>query len=362
MAGDDWTSIREVKQAANGRFAIRCQVEAVRQRLTKTGKPFLELALRDAEDSLTLKVWEDNPVFSTATGLKPGNFIEVVGDWTTGNYGLECKDWGLSLLDEDEVGAVLHGSDSLRQKQTEDWDDIAAFVAGMVDPRLRTLCQWFLDDYGERFRRTAAARDYHHARRGGLVEHVAQMMRTADAICGVYPTLNRDLVLAGVLFHDCGKLWENSFPENGFVMPVQEAGEMLGHITIGLELINRLWRDLMQNEEAEEWKSLEPANEHVRLHLLHLVASHHGEYEFGSPVLPRTPEAMVLHHVDNIDAKLEMMFRGYETSPEVGRNVLERVRPLPARLVKPLAHFHFKPADPDPTETDGDQEAQPRGS
>ena len=347
MAGDDWTSIREVKQAANGRFAIRCQVEAVRQRVTKTGKPYLELALRDAEDAATLKVWEDNPVFPVASALKSGSFIEVVGDWVTGSYGLECKDWGLSLLDNDEVATLLHGSEALRAKQVADWEDIAGFVAGMVDPRLRTLCQWFLDDYGDRFRRTAAARDYHHARRGGLVEHVAQMMRVADAICGVYPTLNRDLVLAGALFHDCGKLWENSFPENSFVMPVQEAGEMLGHITIGLELINRLWRDLMQNEEAENWKSLEPGNEHVRLHLLHLIASHHGEFEFGSPVLPRTPEAMVLHHVDNIDAKLEMMFRGYETSPEVGRNVLERVRPLPARLVKPLAHFHFKPGAPD---------------
>lgn len=352
MANDEWTSIREVKQSGGGRYAVRCQVESRRERLTKTGKPYYELALRDAEDSVSLKVWEDSPAFSLVKALQAGSFVEICGDWSTGTYGVECKDWGVEVLAQDEVAAVLAGSEALQRKQLEDWEAIGEFVRGMVDPRLRTLSQWFLDDFGDRFRRTAAARDYHHARRGGLVEHVAQMMRGADALCGVYPAINRDLVLAGVLFHDAGKLWENCFPENGFVMPVTETGEMLGHITIGMELINRLWRDLMENEEAADWKSLDPANEQVRLHLLHLIASHHGEHAFGSPVLPHTPEAMVLHHVDNIDAKLEMMFRGYESSPEVGRNIFERVRPLPTRLVRPLAHFQF--IEKDVPESTGD--------
>ena len=346
MANDEWMSIREVKQAGGGRTLVRCQVEAVRERVTKSGKPFYEVQLRDAEDSVALKAWEDTNSFAIAASLRAGQFVEVRGDWNVGSYGLECKEWAVRLLDSEAIAGVLAGSEGLRRKQAEDWEDISAFVAGMVDPRLRTLCQWFLDDYGDRFRRTAAARDYHHARRGGLVEHVGQMMRSADAICGVYPTLNRDLVLAGVLFHDAGKLWENSFPENGFIMPFTEPGELLGHITIGMELVNRLWRDLMENEEAAEWKALEPTNDQVRMHLLHLIASHHGEHEFGSPVLPRTPEAIVLHHVDNVDAKLEMMFRGYETSPELGRNILERVRPLPARLVRPLAHFQFVEKEP----------------
>lgn len=338
MANDEWTSIREVKQCGGGNFAIRCQVESRKERLTKTGKPYYDLSLRDAEDSATLKVWADSPVFPAVEALRPGQFIEVVGEWNSGPYGLDCKDWGLSLLDEAGVAAVLAGSEELRQKQSVDWDDIVEFVKSMVDPRLRLLSQWFLDDYGARFRRTAAAREFHHARRGGLVEHVAQMMRSADALCGVYPSLNRDLVLAGVLFHDCGKLWENSFPEQGFLMPFTETGELLGHITIGMELINKFWRDLMENEEAENWKTIEPSNDQVRLHLLHLVASHHGEHEFGSPVLPHTPEAMILHHIDNIDAKLEMMFRGYEVTAEVGRNIFDRVRPLPGRLVRPLPH------------------------
>ena len=110
--------------------------------------------------------------------------------------------------------------------------------------------QLFLAEYGERFRRTAAARVHHHARRGGLVEHVAQMMRTAEAIAGAYPALNRDLLLTAVLFHDSGKLWENALPADGFVMAYDERGEMLGHITIGIELINTLWRKVLALPEA----------------------------------------------------------------------------------------------------------------
>ena len=142
---------------------------------------------------------------------------------------------------------------------------------------------------GDRFRRTAAAKRNHHARRGGLVEHVAQMMRSAAALSPVYAELNRDLLLAGVLFHDCGKLWENTYPEHGFAQILSIHGEMMGHIPLGIELVNKLWRDLMDSPEAAAWADLKPTTEETRLHLLHLIGSHHGEYEFGSPVLPALP-------------------------------------------------------------------------
>jgi 3'-5' exoribonuclease len=169
------------------------------------------------------------------------------------------------------------------------------------------------------------------------------MMRASDALCSVYPDLNRDLLIAGILFHDCGKMWENSYPETGFSQPYNLHGEMLGHIPLGLELVNKLWRDLMDLPEAADWTLLDPNSEHVRLHLLHLVAAHHGQLEYGSPVLPKTPEAIALHHIDNIDAKLEMMFSSYQSSPTLGRNIFERTRPLTTRLVRPLATF---PTDP----------------
>src|SRR5207342_256219 len=103
-------------------------------------------------------------------------------------------------------------------KQANDWTFILQSLAGMTDPRLRALGDSFLAEWGDRFRRTAAARSYHHARRGGLVEHTAQMMRLARAIAPLYPALNLDLLIAGILFHDSGKLWENQLPETGFTM------------------------------------------------------------------------------------------------------------------------------------------------
>ena len=90
------------------------------------------------------------------------------------------------------------------------------------------------------------------------------------AIASAYPVLNRDLLAAGVLFHDCGKLWENQMPAEGFTMPYDEHGELLGHITIGIELVNNLWRKLQQAPEWAAWLPLDPACEDVRMHLLHL--------------------------------------------------------------------------------------------
>ncbi|MCE2693291.1 MAG: HD domain-containing protein [Verrucomicrobiaceae bacterium] len=174
-------------------------------------------------------------------------------------------------------------------------------------------------------------------------EHVAQMIRCAVAIAGVYPTLNRDLMIAGVLFHDCGKLWENAYAESGFTMPYNLTAEMLGHIPLGLELVNKMWRDMLDTPAAAEWTLLEPASETVRLHLLHLVAAHHGTHEFGSPVLPKTPEAIALHHVDNIDAKLEMFRRAYETGKELAPGIIEKFMPWPVNIVAPLPAVNLFP-------------------
>jgi len=241
-------------------------------------------------------------------------------------------------LTDQEKNELLQGPADLRAKQAGDWDFILQTIQTIADPRLRALCEAFLKEWGDRFRRTAAARNYHHARRGGLVEHTAQMMRVAKQIAPLYPELNLDLLLAGILFHDSGKLWENALPENGFVMNYDERGELIGHISIGLELVNSLWRRL-NAENAAAWKDRVPASEDVRLHLLHLIGAHHGEPEFGSPVAPKTPEAMALHYIDNLDARLEMFAAGYATAKPLASRIFDRVRPLPGNLVKSLEKF-----------------------
>lgn len=338
----DLLSIRQIRQATTDSpctAAVHVQVVQATVKPTKSGGEFLELRLTDAGDQLVLRVWGDSPVYGPVKELPAGAFVAVQGEWSSGTYGLEPKNWGLRVLEETERLAVLGGPPELREKQERDYATILTLTESIRDPRLQGLSRLFLEEYGERFRRTGAAREYHHARRGGLVEHVAQMMRTAVAVATVYPGTNTDLLIAGVLFHDCGKLWENCYEREGFTMPHTEVGELMGHIPMGIELVNRLWRKLVESPDAAAWAGISPPAESVRLHLLHLIGAHHGEYQFGSPVLPRTPEAILLHHVDNIDAKLEMLADAYQTSALLAPNIYERRRPLPGNPVRPLAQW-----------------------
>ena len=346
--------------------AVRAQIDQARSKTARSGSPYLEWVLRDSEESMPLRIWDNHPQFTAASQARSGDFIEVTALWNaTERYGLEPKDWQFRLLQAEETEALLAGSGESAQRQQTDWNDITSLVDGMADPRLRLLSQTFLEQFGDRFRRAAGAREYHHARRGGLVEHVAQMMRCADALSRVYQDLNRDLLLTGALFHDCGKMWENCYRERDFTMPYSEPAELLGHITLGIELINKLWRDLLESPAAADWQAQDPPSDHVRLHLLHLIASHHGEHEYGSPVLPKTPEAMALHYIDNLDAKMEMFRRGYQTGQSLADRVIQRVRPLPANLVTPLARIEpssdpSDPSDPsDSSDSSDSSEVQP---
>ena len=302
------SEIRKAAQNGSVQARVHVQVESASAKMTREQKPFCELTLADACDRMTLRVWSDHPEYRSCESLGAGDFIELAGEFNQHQqFGLEARpNWKVRSLNEQERSELLQGPAELRAKQATDWDYLQAAIKKISDPRLRSLGEAFLSEWGDRFRRTAAARSYHHARRGGLLEHTAQMMRLAGAIAPLYPPLNLDLLIAGVLFHDSGKLWENHLPETGFTMGYDERGELIGHISIGLELVNSLWRNLQSPENIDAWKDLVPASEDVRLHLLHLIGAHHGEMELGSPVYPKTPEAMALHYIDNLDARLEM--------------------------------------------------------
>lgn len=332
--------LRDAARSGPTEGRVHLQFLSIREKETQTGKPFYEVVAADSGGKITLRVWNNSPHFADAATWCEGDFYEVSGEFQLHpSFGLDAIQWDLRPLNPEEIEAVLAGTPAIREKQERDYAEIESLVGSMSDPRIRAICGLFLSAFHDRFRRAAAARTYHHARRGGLVEHTAQMMRLADAIAGVYSTMNRDLLLAGALFHDIGKLWENCPEPRGFDIPFDERGELIGHITLGIEMLNALWRKLMASEEAEGWADLAPSNDDVRYHLMHLIASHHGELAFGSPVVPKTPEAYALHYIDNLDAKLEMLFAGYEKGTPLGPNIIERVRPLPGNLIRPLASF-----------------------
>lgn len=318
---------------------VDLQLQSRSIKSTRANKPYLELAFADSTGSFTLKIWEDRPLFQAARDWPDTVMIRLAGKWTQNQYGLDGNDLNARVLETAERALFLTGDPELQEKQHHDWELIVSICASIRDPRLKKIADKFFEKFADNFRRSAAAKRNHHARRGGLVEHVAQMMRAAHALCAVYPSWNRDLLFAGVLFHDCGKLWENSYPKDGFNQIHSLRGEMLGHIPIGIEVVNSLWREMLEDPECSGWLILEPATEDVRLHLLHLIASHHGQYEFGSPTLPRTPEAFALHYIDNIDAKMEMIKDSYSSAALIAPNIHEKTFPLPANLITPLAEF-----------------------
>jgi 3'-5' exoribonuclease len=134
---------------------------------------------------------------------------------------------------------------------------------------------------------------------GGLIEHVVGMTELADRICLLYPALNRDLLLLGVLMHDLGKIREMSWDPT---LAYTDEGQLLGHINIAIELLN-------EKLKVVETRLGRPVDTEDILRLKHMILSHHGTREFGSPVIPMTPEAITLHHIDNIDARLNEFTR-----------------------------------------------------
>ena len=320
---------------------IPVQITALRPGETKTGKPYLDLEIGDGTANEKIKLWSDSPAYAEALRHTPGTFVALDAHFHRNQYGLNLSRPQLRPLTADETAALLEGPAERRAFIDAEIAHITATVDAFTDPRLRLLGQTFLQQYAEKFRRAAAARDYHHARRGGLVEHVVQMMRSAQALRPVYPHLNWDLVLLGVLFHDSGKLWENDYQAEGFLMPHTLVGELMGHIPVGIELANSLWRTL---HERPEFKALtgpghQPPAETVRLHLLHLIASHHGQREYGAPVTPRTAEAWALHYIDNLDAKMEMLRSAFAEKPQIAPGIHERRAPLEGHPVVSLPPY-----------------------
>ena len=325
---------------------VPCQVLKARESVTRAGKPYLELEISDGTATEKFKIWEDNDAYETCHDVQDGDCVKLEALFFRNQFGMNVDRLRLRWLEKQEIADLFSGTPERRAALERDWAEVEACVIAMKDPRLRLLCQTYLAEYGEKFRRAAAARDYHHARRGGLLEHTTQMLRSGMALATAYPKLNWDLVLAGVLFHDCGKLWELDYQPQGFVSPMTTMGELLGHITIGIELVNKLWRGLEANPEFTV--EHQPPREMVREHLLHLIASHHGQKEYGAPVTPRTPEAWMLHHIDNIDAHLEMLSQTYADKAQTAPGIYEYRRPLEGRAIVPLAPWVEKtePAPP----------------
>ncbi len=181
------------------------------------------------------------------------------------------------------------------------FDRLRTMLLKLTNPHLRALVECFLMDEPlmEGLRQAPAGVRNHHAYLGGLLEHVLTMLDAADRLAPLYPELNRDLLLMGIFLHDLGKIRELSYDR---AFGYTDEGQLVGHIDLGVEMLSaKVTRvpDLTG----------EPFPTELLLRLKHMIVSHHGTYEFGSPRLPMTPEAIALHYLDNLDAKIHSFTR-----------------------------------------------------
>ena len=276
---------------------------------TKEGNPFLSLDLGDKSGSIRAKVWSD--VLAKCPGpFTPGDHVAVQGkvDSYKGELQLNVRyintvealrDLGRDLQEYDPellCQATPYDREAL-------WQELRQLAETGIRPPLGPLVLTVLERYREEFLVCPAALRYHHPYLGGLLEHTWFVTRHALASLAIYPELNRDLVLAGTILHDLGKIKELANP------PAPERtvpGHLLGHVVLGWEMVRAAAQGLDFPDPT------------LLVQLEHILLSHHGTMEFGSPVVPKTREALLVNFLDDLDAKLKMMSQHLESDAGEG--------------------------------------------
>jgi len=312
---------------------IHCQLAQARADETSTRKPYYRLHAVDASDGLDVNAWSDTPAFTSiqAQIVGEGAYIELQGVFSKTERGLNTQGLSIRVLTAEERAALLNGSQE-RCAELDLWEaELDAAIEAMSDPLLKTLSRKISSKTRVRFRRAAAAFKVHHARRGGLLEHTASMVRLAKALGECYPDANLDLIVFGVLWHDLGKVVESDV-EDGFAAQATLTGTLVGHIALGTLIVSTTLLEITQTDKA---LLMERSFDEVRAHILHVILAHHGSNEHGSPVEPQTLEALIVHSIDTLDAHAEMM-RAAFLSADPQLQMIDAPRPLKGRLARSL--------------------------
>lgn len=264
-------------------------------RTGRGGADFVSLVLQDVSGQIPAKIFDD--VETLKKEFDAGEYVKVQGRGNRHNQKLEIV--------IEKIRRVDHAHDRLDGFREEDcipcsprpaeemWAELHARVARVASPWVRRLLEVVIERYGDRLRIWPAALLVHHAYRGGLLEHILKIAEVASVVAGAYGA-DVDLVVAGAVLHDIGKLEELSYDG---VTTYSRRGNLLGHITMGAQMVR------------EAAASIEGFPEELRTRIEHLVVSHHGERELGSPVEPMTEEAFILSAIDDLDARLHQFRR-----------------------------------------------------
>ncbi|MCS7304862.1 MAG: HD domain-containing protein [Thermoguttaceae bacterium] len=262
-------------------------------RTNRNGTLYLQVDLTDRTGTITALRWNVTP--EDAQAFQPGDYVWVEGTTQVYHGGLQLIAKRFSRVPPDQIDerefVRLTAADLQRLLNR-----LLELVRSWTDPALRSLAECFLADqaFMERFRQAPAGVKYHHAYPGGLLEHTVQVMESAAAVANCYPQIDRNLLVAGAFFHDLGKVEE--LATEGQVGYTDE-GQLVGHLVLGIRLLEQ------KLPEAEQLLG-EPFPQETLLRLKHMIVSHHGHYEFGSPKLPMTLEALALYCLDYLDAQV----------------------------------------------------------
>jgi len=290
---------RFVQELADGEAIDEVYLVTEKQlRANRNGNLYIQVELRDRTGAISARLWNAGEgLFRT---FDEGDFLRIKGkvQLFQGNLQMILSNLERITADKVELPDFLPQTEQDVSKLLE---RLRGHLLRLGNHHLRALAECFLmdDAFMRDFSTVPAGIRNHHAYLGGLLEHVVTLLDAADRLAPLYPELDRDLLMAGVFLHDVGKVRELSY---GRVFSYTDEGQLIGHLIIGVEMLN---------EKAARVPDLtgEPFPTELLLRLKHMILSHHGTYEFGSPKLPMTPEAIALHHLDNFDAKVHSFTR-----------------------------------------------------
>lgn len=264
-------------------------------RTNRNGNLYLQMRLTDRTGTVTAMLWNAND--QIYGNLETGNYVRVHATTQFFNGAMQMiaqRVEPANSEDVDEEDFVTVNSTEIDRLATE----LAELLRGLSNFHLQCLAESFLMDeaFMAKFTRAPAGIKNHHAYQGGLLEHVVLLMRVCRSVAAYYPALDVDLLTCGAFLHDVGKIEELTYERE---LGYSDQGQLIGHLILGTEILDG------KIKEAEKLSN-EPFPEELRLQLKHMILSHHGQYEFGSPKLPMTLEAIALHFLDNLDAKMQM--------------------------------------------------------
>lgn len=281
------TTIKEFKE--KDRITQNLLVKSCTKGVTSKGAPYLNIQLQDASGTIEGKFWDVKPEEMEAVII--GHVEQITAEVLEYNHNLQLRISNIMDIAQDSIdlSAFIRSSQMSEEEQKT---QIHRLIQSLQNKNLKTLVSGMYRRVADQFFEYPAASRIHHNYRGGLAEHTLGMCALAEAVAGLYPLLDRDLLIAGVLCHDLGKTAELG----GLVSAdYTEEGRLIGHISIG-----HGW--LMEVAEEEGLSDSEEA-----ILLRHMILSHHGKMEFGSPVMPAIPEAEILFLIDNMDARMNTL-------------------------------------------------------